>query len=103
MAAAALFSTAQGLFGGSKLAASYTIQQNSGPGNGGGAGSPSAVVGLWSVQNATHKSNGKSVSIWTFDKNSVSPSGGKGKAKLDLTADVLKKEVGDLYTLTVRP
>lgn len=82
MAAAALLSSAQGLFRGSALASSYTIDA--------GPSRQAAVIGLWTIQKATHK-NGKTVSIWTFDKSVLSNS--KARAKLDTVVEVLKKEV----------
>lgn len=109
MNAASLFSSAQSLLGGSKLAASYTIASstNASASSSGGANASasssvsgstaSEIIGLWTVQRATHKSNGKVVSIWTFDKAGLGmqASGGryKGKAKLEPTLEVLKKEV----------
>lgn len=85
MAAAALFSTAQGLFRGSNLAASYTIDT--------GPSRNSTVIGLWTIQKAVHK-NGKAVSVWTFDKNALS--GAKGRVKIDSIVEILKKEVGEM-------
>ena len=85
MAAAALFSSAQSLFGGSKLAGSYAITDQ---------GSGRSLAGLWTIQRGTHKSSGKAVSIWTFDKGNLA--GAKGRAKLDKTIEVLKKEVRDM-------
>jgi hypothetical protein len=82
MAAAALLSTAHGLFRGSSLASSYTIDT--------GPSRQSAVIGLWTIQKALHK-NGKVVSIWTFDKSVLT--GSRTRAKLDAVVEVLKKEV----------
>ena len=103
MNAASLFSSAQSLLGGSKLAATYTIASstNATASSSGGTNvsgsTASEIIGLWTVQRATHKSNGKVVSIWTFDKAGLGmqASGGryKGKAKLEPTLEVLKKEV----------
>ena len=96
MAAAALFSTASSLFSGSKLASAYTIAgsgaglaSSSSSGTGHTAGYTTQIA-MWTIQKAVHKSNGKAVSIWTFDKGNMS---GKGKAKLDACIEVLKKEV----------
>lgn len=82
MAAAALLSSAQGLFRGSSLAANYTLET--------GPARQSAVIGLWTVQKALHK-NGKAVSIWTFDKSVLA--GARTRVKLDSVLEILKKEV----------
>lgn len=107
MNAAALFSTAQSLFGGSKLAGSYNIASNPGHASGSGSGTADGeIIGLWTVQRATHKTNGKTVSIWTLDKNALGTQGTtggsryKGKIKLDPTLEVLKKEVGACSVLS---
>jgi len=85
MAAAALFSASQSLFGGSSLSKNYTIAD-------GGAGR--AVIGLWTIQKATSK-NGKVISVWTFDKSRLTGSGKAraGSNSLATTVEVLKKEV----------
>ena len=88
MTAAALFSSAQSLFGGSKLAGSYFIAEQV-------AGR--TVAGLWTIQRATHKASGKAVSVWTFDKGHV-VGGPKGRTKLDATIEVLKKEVHNILS-----
>ena len=105
MAAAALFSTASSLFSGSKLASAYTIagsgaglasSSSSSNGTGHTAGYTTQIA-MWTIQKAVHKSNGKAVSIWTFDKGNMS---GKGKAKLDACIEVLKKEVRPLRVVS---
>lgn len=47
---------------------------------------------LWTVQKATHKTNGKGVSIWTFNKDALAGAS-KTRGKLEAAIDVLKKEV----------
>lgn len=92
MAAAALLSSAQGLFRGSTLASSYTVDT--------GPARQAAVIGLWTIQKATHK-NGKTVSIWTFDKSVLSNS--KARGKLETVVEVLKKEVRPPFTRRLVP
>ena len=52
---------------------------------------------LWTVQKAVHKTNGKAVSIWTFDKNALAGAS-KVRGKLESAIEVLKKEVLLVYS-----
>lgn len=56
---------------------------------------------LWTVQRATHKTNGKAVSIWTFNKDALAGTS-KGRGKLESAVEVLKKEVGLTCTIELR-
>ena len=53
---------------------------------------PSFVVGLWKVQPASHKANGKRVSVWCFDKRGPEMEKLSASAR-DRALEVLKAEV----------
>lgn len=62
------------------------------------ANTPTFFVGPWKVQPGSHKTTGKRVSVWSFDKRSpeLEKMGPAGKER---TLEVLKSEVRDHTTL----
>ena len=50
-------------------------------------------VGLWRIQEAVHKSNGKKVSIWTFDKRGGEMERLSQPSARERVMEVLKSEV----------
>ncbi|KAJ2931423.1 hypothetical protein H1R20_g5707, partial [Candolleomyces eurysporus] len=59
---------------------------------------PSFIIGLWKVQAAAHKVNGKRVSVWSFDKRGPDMER-LGPAAKDRTLEVLKSEATSLSRL----
>ena len=53
---------------------------------------PSFYIGLWKVQPAAHKTTGKRVSVWTFDKRGPDMER-LGQSAKDRTVEVIKSEV----------
>lgn len=113
-ACANMFAAATSFFARTAISQSYNIGASAGasPGNGsrsstpgpGGSTAPTPAstippataqvpVGLWKVQAASHKTTGKRVSVWTFDKRGpdVERLGPMAKER---TLEVLKAEVG---------
>lgn len=104
-----MLAAANSFFGRTAISQSYNIgstsQANSRPvtpgqssGSGGNSGiapipfTPSFYIGLWKVQAAAHKVNGKRVSVWSFDKRGPDMER-LGPAAKDRTLEVLKYEV----------
>lgn len=73
-------------------------------GSGGGTGiapipfTPSFYIGLWKVQPAAHKTTGKRVSVWSFDKRGPEMERA-GPASKERIVEVLKNEVRHLMNL----
>lgn len=61
---------------------------------------PSFYIGLWKVQPAAHKTTGKRVSVWTFDKRGPDMER-LGQSAKDRTVEVIKNEVGIILVGTL--
>ncbi|ORY66808.1 hypothetical protein BCR35DRAFT_308461 [Leucosporidium creatinivorum] len=92
-------SAASSLASRSALSSSYTLHSSS-------PNSPTTPlqIGVWRVEQATHNSNGKKVSIWSAEKSSLVQASGRGKdantqRRLDKAVEVLKKEASSLSRL----
>lgn len=70
---------------------------SAGPSTASSSTSKGFIVGLWRVVGATHKTTGKDVSVWVFEKRILDGvKGGGGRNALEAkewTVDQLKKEV----------
>ncbi|KAF9532378.1 other/SCY1 protein kinase [Crepidotus variabilis] len=110
-----VFAAASSLFARTNISQSYSIGSPSQglPGLGGSrpttpgsnktlvtpaAATPPFFVGLWKVQSAWHKSNGKRVSVWSFDKKGPDVERLTQSAK-DRVLEVLKAEASSLGRL----
>lgn len=100
-----MFAAATSLFGArSNISQAYTVvapgQQLPPPANGLPAPPPAPAfhVGLWRVANAAHKTTGKRVSVWTFEKRSQEIDRLTPPAR-ERVLEVLKAEVNSLLPL----
>ncbi|TEB36020.1 kinase-like protein [Coprinellus micaceus] len=111
-----LLAQANSFFGRTAISQSYTIGNpsqttsrpttpgQSGSSAGGGSGiaplpfTPSFYIGLWKVQPAAHKTTGKRVSVWTFDKRGPDMER-LGQSAKDRTVEVIKNEATSLSRL----
>ena len=98
---ASMFSAAAALFARTNISQNYTILSPgvtvTVPGNMGLPSLPAGPpfrAGLWLIQPAQHKLNGKRVSVWTFEKRSpeMERLGGGGQAR-EMVLELLKAEV----------
>lgn len=96
-----MFSAAAALFARTNISQNYTILTPgatvTNPANSGLPSLPAGPpfkAGLWLVQAAQHKLNGKRVSVWTFEKRSpeLERLGGGNQAK-EVVLEMLKSEV----------
>jgi len=109
-----MFAAANSFFGRTNISQSYNIgpiaantSRSSTPGPSGTSGStvlpiaahtPTFNVGPWRVQSATHKTNGKRVSVWSMDKKSQEMDR-IGPASRERAMEVLKAEASALTRL----
>jgi hypothetical protein len=84
---------ASSLFKSSGLSSNYIFPPSSGSGP--NSTVQATEIGPWKIQSATHKINGKKVSVWAVEKSSlVVGQGGKGKGKsVERGVELLKKDV----------
>ena len=106
-----MFAAATSFFARSNIAQTYAVNpsgsRSSTPGPGASSSSTSAqiaqsppvvYIGLWKVQPASHKVNGKKVSVWTFDKRGPDMER-LGPVAKDAVLQVLKAEASALTKL----
>ena len=108
-----MFAAASTLFGKSSSLAAYNLHTSPSPtpsssGLPSRAASPSTPktlnIGLWKVVEASHKTTGKNVSVWIFEKKVLDAVRGDSmgmspaQAK-DWVLNQLKKEVGTFYDI----
>ncbi|KZO99308.1 kinase-like protein [Calocera viscosa TUFC12733] len=96
---AGVLAAASSLFRGTAIAQNYAINTPASSSSNVSAAAtlpPPFTVGPWKVQAATHKVNGKQVSVWSFEKRSVDKMGAAGKERL---IEVLKHEASSLSRL----
>ncbi|KAF7311612.1 Kinase-like protein [Mycena kentingensis (nom. inval.)] len=101
----AQIAAASSFFARTNISANYTISgpgsRSSTPGPGSSSSSTSSrpiIVGLWTVQSATHKVTNKAVSVWSFDKRSSELERLRPAAR-ERTLEVLKAEATSLTRL----
>jgi SCY1-like protein 2 len=98
-AATAFFKTSQ-------IYQNYAITTVSGQPSANGVPGASPVapfsVGLWRIQEAVHKTNGKKVSIWSFDKRSGEMERLNQPSAKERVFEVLKAEVRRVMAISSR-
>lgn len=100
-----LFSSASALVGRTAISSNYTLASSSTSSNSSSSPtSTSIIIGVWTVERATHNTSGKVVSVWSCDKSRLTSSsdraGASGTAKrLERTLAVLRKEATSLSRL----
>ncbi|CCA68430.1 related to bovine rhodopsin kinase and to YGR052w [Serendipita indica DSM 11827] len=102
---ASMFSAAASFLNRTNISQSYTILtpgQNAAPPSNSGLPSlpvgPPFQAGLWNIQPAQHKINGKRVSVWTFEKRSPEMDR-LGQQARDMVLEALKAEASALRRL----
>jgi SCY1-like protein 2 len=103
-----MFSAAAALFARTNISQNYTILSPGvpvppPPANSGLPSLPAGPpfkAGLWLIQPAQHKLNGKRVSVWTFEKRSGEMDRLGAQAK-DMVLEILKAEVNFLSNIVM--
>ena len=101
-----MFSAAASFLNRTNISQSYTILtpgQNAAPPSNSGLPSlpvgPPFQAGPWNIQAAQHKTNGKRVSVWTFEKRSAEMDR-LGQQARDTVLEALKAEVSFLAAVS---